>query len=89
MEEIPWQKLVRGDDVKGHKNGFGQPEAEMIMLKMDGIRFKIRMSVLAVLGSAKERQWEWQNGVATGGVGGVKENTIRVKWTELNVNWDT
>lgn len=35
--------------MKGHTNGLRQPEAGIIMLKMDGSQFKIRMSLLAVL----------------------------------------
>lgn len=34
--------------MKGHVNGLGRPEDE-IMLKLDGIQGKIRMSALAVL----------------------------------------
>lgn len=48
---------MRGDDLKGHTNGPRQPEAESIKLKMDGIQFKIIISVLAVLGSANKRRW--------------------------------
>lgn len=43
--------------MKGHKNEHGQPEAEIIMLKMDGIQFEILMSAHVELGSANKSNW--------------------------------